>query len=128
MRYYSYLLIFSLIGLLHPPGNLRAEYQGPSSVHLIWDPPFTLDITSVELDISNYTVQITNVDTGEVWEKNGITQTNYVFTGDPCHEYTYKFRVFAWNVVGRGEAGSIPGSYTLEGYHAPHHVACDAFL
>ena len=72
---------------------------------LRWDAPFSLNITDVDSDISNYTVFITNLNTS----RNGsetVTETEFVFTNlpeeDPNPCYIYIFGVTAVNIVGEG--------------------------
>ena len=108
-------------GLLAPPVALTVMNTNSSAIKLTWTPPFTLDITDVDPDISNYTVYITNTNTSKngtvsvtKLDENGVVETEYTFTGlpgedpDPCP--VYQFSVSAWNVVGEGErSGPVEG-------------------
>ena len=97
-------------GPLAAPSNLNvANRIGPipQPVVLRWDAPFSLDITGVEPDISNYTVFITNLNTS----RNGsvtISETEFEFINlmgedlNPC--YNYSFTVIAINLAGEGNS------------------------
>ena len=99
-------------GPLAAPGNPRTLNMIGSvlqPVLLRWNAPFSLNITNVDPDISNYTVFITNLNTS----RNGSetvagTETEFVFTNlpgedqNPCH--VYAFTVTAMNLVGEGNS------------------------
>ena len=97
-------------GPLAAPSNLNvANRIGPipQPVVLRWDAPFSLDISGVVADISNYTVFITNLNTS----RNGsvtISETELEFTNlmgedfNPC--YKYSFTVIAMNLAGEGNS------------------------
>ena len=97
-------------GLLAAPSNLNvANRIGPipQPVVLRWAAPFSLDITGVEPDISNYTVFITNLNTS----RNGsvtISETEFELTNlpgeDPNPCYIHSFTVTAVNMAGEGNS------------------------
>ena len=116
---------FTSTGLLVSP-NVVVSGIASSAVFLGWKGPPTLDITDVDLDISSYTVYITNTNTGNTGtvsvaelDGNGVVETEYTFTGlpgedpDPCH--VYQFSVSAWNVVGEGERSEPVEGWFLGG-------------
>ena len=80
---------------------MQASHPNSSAIRLYWNPPFTLDITNVDPDISGYTVSITNNNTKVTREKN-VTKPEFLFQEDLCDVY-YSFSVRAWNLVGKGE-------------------------
>ena len=98
-----------------------------SILHLIWDPPSTLDIIDVHPDISNYTVYITNVNTSNSamvtvneTDINGVVKTEYTFIGLPGEDpvdpqHMYQFSVSAWNLVGEGEESEPVYGHFTEG-------------
>ena len=86
---------------------MQASQPNSSAIRLYWDPPFTLDITNVDLDISGYTVSITNTNTSVTSERN-VTKPEFLFQEegyDPCH--VYLFEVSALNLVGVGEKSDV---------------------
>ena len=86
---------------------MQASQPNASAIRLYWDPPFTLDITNVTLDILGYTVSITNNNTKVTSERN-VTKPEFLFQEedyDPCH--VYLFEVSAWNPVGVGNTSDV---------------------
>ena len=109
-------------GLLAAPGNphtLNVIGPIPQPVLLRWDAPFSLDITNVDPDISNYMVFVTNLNTSQNGSETVAgTETEYVFTNlsgegqNPCH--VYAFTIAGMNLAGEGNSsetvlGSIRG-------------------
>ena len=92
--------IGSCTGLLSPPPSLNVQSFTDLYHHsLIWNAPFTLDLTNIEPDITSYTVC------------NNLT-SNCVTTQE--REYTFPnlcdpimFSITAQNIVGEGSASSI---------------------
>ena len=107
----SYTLFpFLYTGPLAAPGSLTVTNRIgpiPQPVVLRWDAPFSLDITGVEPDISNYIVFIVNLNTNK---SNSVilTSTEYEFTNlpgetpNPC--YIHSFTVTAINMAGEGNS------------------------
>ena len=79
----------------------------PQPVVLCWDAPFSLDITGVEPDISNYTVFIINLNTSRSGSET-VNGTGFEFTNllgeepNPC--YIHSFTVTAVNLAGEGNS------------------------
>ena len=74
------------------------------SITLWWTPPFSLNVTDVDIDVW-YTVLICNaIDKEDDCKKIDITQPNYTFHVDlsSCHNYT--ITVIPQNLVGSGRA------------------------
>ena len=53
---YVYLSAGKPTGLLEPPPNLEIGYHNATHQVLRWSPPFTLDLTAYEEDITGYSV------------------------------------------------------------------------
>ena len=104
------LLVFHYKGLLAAPGNPYINNRNGSirqPVVLCWDAPFSLDITGVDPDISNYTIFVTNLNTS----RNGsvtVPGTEFEFTNLPGEEpnpcYIHSFTVSAVNLAGEGDS------------------------
>lgn len=72
-----------------------------SSYSLEWEPPFSLDISSVDPDIEGYCVDITFSYT--LLSQCGITDVSFSYTippDDGCHDYM--FTVTPVNILGNG--------------------------
>ena len=84
-----------------------------SHVVLNWMPPFTMDVTGIDPDISGYCV---SVSIGNM-SVCGIRETNYTFSlpssTSPCDNF--EFTVVAVNDVGLGSPQVIQLSETMEG-------------
>ena len=89
------------------PPNLTVDSASGDlgGLELSWMPPFTLNITDVEPDISTYTVRV-----------NGSTHMNtsktHLTVDRPCFTTTYS--VSAWNAVGEGNKTDIQYTYPPE--------------
>ncbi len=102
-------------GLLEAPGGLNASMAPNSaSIQLVWVPPFSMDITDVQPDITHFSIYITDTDAGDEIQVN-VSGTQYEFTGDRCRDTTSEFAITAWNVVGEGAKGDFHGQFTLKG-------------
>ena len=97
------LSIFNfLAGLLAAPQNLKVVSLTSTTIHLTWVPPFSLDITSKNCDISNYVVYIRNTNTGNITSASR-SGTEYTFMRqDFGYCDTFEFSVLAMNDAGEG--------------------------
>ena len=77
-----------------------------TAFHLTWDPPFTLDITDVDPDISGYVLYIRNTYTGSITVVNTIDPVYTLEISIPnCDTYAHEVSVAAILNGGReGEA------------------------
>ena len=93
--------IILYIGLLAAPDAviIYAIYGDDSANRLEWTPPFTLDITDQDPDISGYTL-CTNV-TDVCYDLNS---TNFDF---PALCDSIKFTVTGINIVGKGSESTV---------------------
>ncbi len=96
-----------IVGLLPAVGSLTATpIPLDSIISLTWTPPFSLDITRVDPDITGYCVGVVN-STSSV--QCGITDTQYNYTvsprSTPCDTYT--FTVTPVNIVGSGTSAGV---------------------
>ena len=102
LKYFSFTLCLS-VGLLAAPSNVRAATTDTGVTTIMWEPPFTLNITDVDPDITGYTIY--------EWTSNRFvvvaddvpgTATNFTFSEDrPCINGSY-YLVNASNPVGEG--------------------------
>ena len=94
--------------------NLTASNATPS---LTWEPPFTLDITNVDPDITGYCVDVINSTSSEtVHSECRITDTEFCYPIPPdasCH--IYFFAITAVNEVGMGEIANLTSSMIKTG-------------
>ena len=91
-----------IIGLLAAPRNLTIEALGENTVILSWSPPFTLDVSDTDPDITGYRVYIFNYNTSNQEMKStaaNVTEFRFVIH-DQSH--LYEFSVSALNEVGEG--------------------------
>ncbi len=108
------LFIYSLlhiVGFLPAVGSLTATpIPLDSIISLTWTPPFSLNITHVDPDITGYCVGVVNSTSSLVIDSQcGITDTQYNYTvsprSTPCDTYT--FTVTPVNIVGNGTSASL---------------------
>ena len=91
----------SILGVLAAPTNLKGVYINTTTIHLRWEAPFSLSITRISKpDISGYSLQITNQNTGNATRVNTTTTEYFLLVDGDC--ITYETRVRAINVVGKG--------------------------
>ena len=87
---------------LPSPENVHIN-ESVSSPTIEWKLPYSTmnnDIIHVDPHITQYTVYITDVYTGNIVAKKNVTETHFTFSDDGlCLIY----RVSAWNVGGEGE-------------------------
>ena len=98
---------FQIQGLLDAPSNLiLSEADNQHMRRLSWEHPFSLDITDVDRDIECYNVcySLVNV-SAEKSQCTYVIQIEYTFL---CVSVPLLFTVSAVNVVGQGEATSMP--------------------
>ncbi len=100
-----------IVGLLPAVGSLTATLIPLDSIiSLNWTAPYSLDITSVDPDISGYCVGVVNSTSSLVMHSQcNITDTQYNYTVSPndivCDTYT--FTVTPVNKVGNGTSASV---------------------
>ena len=102
------------IGLLSAVGDLSATALD-STISLTWNPPFTLDITAIDPDIT-YRVDVINSTSSQVIHSQGgitITQYNYTTSLSPERRACdiFKFTITPVNRVGNGDNSSISKSF-----------------
>ncbi len=106
-----YALDSMIAGLLPAVGSLTATpIPLDSIISLTWTPPFSLDISNVDPDITGYCVGVVNSTSSlMIHSQCGITDTQYNYTVSPndivCDTYT--FTVSPVNVVGNGTSSSV---------------------
>lgn len=103
---------FIVQGPLSPPPGLAIEPR-PQVMRLTWTPPFTLNITNTDPDITGYRVCF------NLSARCVADNTCCVVTGDTMYEYLnirlpVEFLVTALNMAGESNASSV------------NHQACDA--
>ncbi len=105
---YRFLLY---VGLLPAVDSLTATpIPLDSIISLTWTPPFSLDISNADPDITGYCVGVVNPTSSLVIDSQcGITDTLYNYTVSPndvvCD--TYSFTVTPVNIVGNGTSASV---------------------
>ena len=87
----SYYVVIGLLQLL--PSVVAANHNTSHSI-VIWDKPFTLDITDVDPDIIGYTVCISVRDDQEC---RNVTATEFLV---PKYYFVVNVMITAWNIVG----------------------------
>ena len=80
-----------------------------STLSLTWEPPFTLDITGVDPDITGYCVDVINSTSSvKLYSQCGINETEFRYPIPPNTGCTvYHFTITSVNIVGRGEGSTI---------------------
>ncbi len=100
-----------IVGFLPAVGSLTATPIPLNSIiSLTWTPPFSLNITGVDPDITGYCVGVVNSTSSLVIHSQcGITNTQYNYTVSPngivCDTYT--FTVTPVNIVGNGTSANM---------------------
>ncbi len=95
-------------GLLPAVGSTPISLD--SIISLTWTPPFSLDISDVDPDITSYCVGVVNSTYSLVIDSQcGITDTQYNYTVSPNDTVcdTYTFTVTPVNIVGNGTSASV---------------------
>ena len=79
-----------------------------STLSLTWEPPFTLDITNVDPDITGYCVEVVNFTSSlTLLSQCGITETAFTYPIPPdvnCHKYEFTIRPL--NIAGMGDTAT----------------------
>ena len=115
MQFKPTLCACSSAGLLDAVSNLESESLG-QVIHLTWNPPFSLDITGIDLDIW-YLVEITvtndSLSTYFISRIVNIPEFNFTMNdyNDTSTSVLYAFRVTSINAAGNGTR-----SYFVNGY------------
>ncbi len=105
------VIMLHIVGLLPAVRSLTATpIPLDSIISLTWTPPFSLDITRVDPDITGYCVGVVNSTSSLVIDSQcGITDTQYNYTVSPndivCDTYT--FTVTPVNIVGNGTSANV---------------------
>ncbi len=103
-------MCLGMLGLLNAVSTLIVTPElFNSTISLAWTPPFSLDITNVDHDIT-YCVDVVNSTSSLVIHSQcGITDTQYNYTvsnrSTPCDNYT--FTITPVNEVGNGTSASV---------------------
>ena len=101
----------SVVGLLSAVGSLEIYSNASHDTYfLTWTPPFTLDITGVDPDITGYCVDVTSHSnsTPTLHSQCGINVTEFNFDLSPdsgCHRYIATVKPV--NVLGNGSLSSV---------------------
>ena len=109
----SNLLHDIISGLLSAVGSLRMTTQD-STISLTWTAPFTLDITTVDPDITYCVGVVNSTSSSTLHSQCGITETEYEYPIPPdsaCHDHMVT--VTPVNAVGNGTTISIRHSHAL---------------
>ena len=105
--YYSYLL---LIGLLSAVRSL-SSIANSTLIYVTWEPPFTLDITGEDPDITGYCVDVINSTSSVTLHSEcGVTETEFTYLMPPeryCYSTTFSSSITPLNIVGRGEVATL---------------------
>ncbi len=105
------VIMFHIVGFLPAVGSLNATLTPMDSIiSLTWTPPFSLNISNVDPDVTGYCVGVVNSTSSLVIDSQcGITDTQYNYTvsprSTPCDNYT--FTVTPVNRVGNGTSASV---------------------
>ena len=74
-------------------------------ISLTWEPPFTLDITEIDPDITGYCVDVTS---SMISHLECVNKTEFSYPVPPdagCN--TYSFTITPINIVGHGESSTV---------------------
>ena len=107
MVYVYNLQPFFFSGLLDAVRSLSSTANS-TLISLTWEPPFTLDITGVDPDITGYCVDVVNsTSSATLYSECEITETGICYLFPPHRGCTvYRFTIAPVNVVGRGESST----------------------
>ena len=97
LKYFSFTLCLS-VGRLAAPSNVQAATTDTGVTTIMWEPPFTLNITDVDPDITGYGIYKWTSDVAIA----NTTATNFTFSDAiPCINGS-NYLVSAFNPVGEG--------------------------
>ena len=98
------------LGLLNAVRSLTSTTYS-TLISLTWEPPFTLDITDVDPDITGYCVDVINSTSSVTLHSEcEITETEFTYLMPPeryCYSTTFSLSITPFNIVGRGEVRSL---------------------
>ena len=95
-------------GLLSAAGSLNIT-ASDSTLSLTWEPPFTLDVTNVDPDITGYCVDVINSTSSVTLQSEcGINTTMYTYPlpDGSIHCTVVSFNTVPHNIVGPGESAA----------------------
>ena len=105
-----------VLGLLEAVSFLMITANG-SNVSITWTPPFTLDISGVNPDITGYCITVTSRITSLTLNSQcgtNVTEFHYTLSPDSACN-TYNFTVVPVNIVGNGTSATVMYSQDEEG-------------
>ena len=107
MQTLAHHMDYCFVGLLSVVGSLNIT-ASDSTLSLTWEPPFTLDITGVDPDITGYCVDVINSTSSvTLYSEYGIMETLFTY---PIPENTnctvVEFIVTPVNAVGLGTSAA----------------------
>jgi hypothetical protein len=96
-------------------GSLSVGVIHHTTITLTWTPPFTLDITGVEPDITGYCVDV--ISSSTLYSSCEINVTRFSYTLPPQESACYNFTlvVTPMNVVGNGTPEGLSYSHAEAG-------------
>ena len=107
------MIIKSYSGTLPAP-DVEYTIKEDGSILFSWSPPFSLNITDVEPDISHYLVTVINMEDHHSVLTVNTTDTEYLLQSQDCQLSDYQVEIAAVNVVGVGDKYTSP-PLTLDG-------------
>ena len=100
----------NLLGLLGAPSGLSVN-SNYTVIDLIWNEPYSLDITNMEPDISHFRITVENTRTGSYFLANTSRAKFMLYQQSSVDVCTiYRFQVAAVNSVGFGESSEAVNS------------------
>jgi hypothetical protein len=105
--------MYTCAGPLPAVGSLEATFAS-NFISLTWIPPFTLDITDVEPDISGYCIDVINSTTSStLYSLCGINETIFSYP-TPADSWCIVYTVYPASVVGNGTKATTTKYLTSE--------------
>ena len=109
MHYISFCLN-NYIGLLDAV-RLLSSTANSTLISVTWEPPFSLDITGVDPDITGYCVDVINSTSSvTLLSECGITEAEFTYLMPPeryCYSTTFLFSITPLSIVGQGEVATL---------------------